>query len=57
LSFTVLFALFALFATGAIFLVGLKKRGIKTALLYSGIGLGAFVAIFIVLLGLILNSM
>jgi hypothetical protein len=56
-AFTALFAIFVLFAAGAIFLVSLKKRGLKTALLSSGIALGVFIAIFFVLLSLTLNIM
>jgi hypothetical protein len=57
MPFTALFGLIALLATAAIFLISLKMRGLKTALLFSAAGLVSFGAIFFVLLTLALNNM
>ncbi len=57
MPFTALFGLIALLATAAIFLISLKMHGLKTALLFSAVGLVSFVAIFFILLTLLLNNM
>ena len=57
MPFTALFALIALLVSAAIFLISLKRRGLKTALLFSAVGLVSFGAIFFVLLTLALNNM
>ena len=57
MPFSALFALFALLATTAIFVISLKKWGIKAALFLSALGLIAFFAIFFVFLIIALNNM
>jgi hypothetical protein len=55
--FTAVFAFATLLGIGAIFVISLKKRGLKLAMLYSAVALISFVAIFIVFLILPLNIM
>jgi hypothetical protein len=57
MPFSALFAFVALLSVTGIFLITLKKRGLKTAILLSSIGLGTFVAIFFIFLTAALNNM
>ena len=57
MPFSALFALIAILAITAIFVVSLKKWGIKAALYLSALGLLAFSAIFFVFLTIALNNM
>lgn len=57
MPFTALFLIIALLVAAGIFLVSLKRRGLKSALLFSGVGLASFIAIFFVILSLALNNM
>ena len=57
MPFTAIFSFIALLATVAIFLISLKRRGLKSALLFSFLSLAAFIAIFIVFLTFAINNM
>jgi hypothetical protein len=55
--FSALFVLVALLSVITIFVFNLRRRGLWAAVLFSGIGLVAFVAIFFMILTLTLNNM
>ena len=57
MPFSVLFAFVALLSVTGIFIITLKKRGLKMAILLSSIGLVAFSAIFFIFLTVALNNM
>jgi hypothetical protein len=57
MPFSALFALVALLSVTAIFIISLRKRGLKVAVFLSAIGLVTFAAIFFMLLTLALNNM
>ena len=57
MPFSALYALITLLSTSVIFVISLRKRGLKTALLLSAVVLVAFVATFFVFLTLGLNNM
>jgi len=57
MPFSALFFLVALLSVTGIFIFSLRKRGLKIAVLLSGIGLIAFVAVFFIFLTLALNNM
>jgi hypothetical protein len=55
--FSVIYLLFALLIVAGIFVFTLNRRGLKQALLFSLLGLGIFIAIFVVFLTIALNNM
>jgi len=55
--FSALFVLVALLSVITIFIFSLRRWGLWSAVLFSGIGLIAFVAIFFIILTLTLNNM
>jgi hypothetical protein len=55
--FSALFVLVALLSVTVIFIFSLRRWGLKMAVLFSGISLAAFVAIFFTFLILALNNM
>ena len=57
MPFSALFAFVALFSVAGIFIIALKKRGLKMAITLSSIGLAAFIAIFTIFLTIALNNM
>jgi hypothetical protein len=57
MPFSALFASVALFSVTGIFIITLKKRGLKMAITLSAISLVAFVAIFTIFLTVALNNM
>ena len=57
MPFSALFVLVALLSVTGIFIFSLRKRGLKMAILLSGIGLIAFGAIFFIFLTIALNNM
>jgi energy-converting hydrogenase Eha subunit F len=57
MPFSALFAFVALLSVTGIYIITLKKRGLKTAILLSSIGLVAFVVIFFIFLTVALNNM
>jgi len=57
MPFSALFVFVALFSVTGIFIITLKKRGVKMAIFLSSIGLVAFVAIFFIFLTVALNNM
>ena len=57
MPFSALFAFVALLSVTGIFIITLKKRGLKVAIVLSSIGLVAFVAIFFIFLTVALNNM
>ena len=57
MPFSALYALIALLTISGIFVISLRKRGLKTALPLSAVVLVAFAAIFFAFLTLTLNNM
>ncbi|GEM_PF-1979225 len=57
MPFTALFALFALFVLTIIFAAAWTAKGLKSALIATGIALGAFALLFATLLYLMANAM
>jgi len=57
MPFTALFALFALFVLTIIFAAAWTAKGLKSALIATGIALGAFALLFAALLYLMANAM
>jgi lipopolysaccharide export LptBFGC system permease protein LptF len=55
--FSALFVLVALISVAAIFIFSLRRGSLRAAILFSGIALVAFVAIFFIFLTLALNNM
>jgi hypothetical protein len=57
MPFSALFAFIALLSVSGIFVITLKKRGLKMAFFLSSIGLVAFGAIFLIFLTIAFNNM
>ncbi len=57
MPFSALFVLVALISVAAIFIYSLRRWSLRAAILFSGIALVAFVAIFFIFLTLALNNM
>ena len=57
MPFSALFVLVAFISVIGIFIYSLKRWSLRAAVLISGVGLVAFVAIFFIILTLTLNSM
>ncbi len=57
MPFSALYALVALLSVTAIFVISLRKRGVKMAVFLSAIGLVTFGAIFFLFLTIALNNM
>lgn len=57
MPFSALFAFVALFSVTGIFMITLKKHGLKMAITLSSICLVAFAAIFTIFLTVALNNM
>jgi hypothetical protein len=55
--FSAIYLLFALLIVAGIFIITLNRRGLKQALIFSFLGLGILIALFVVLLIVILNNM
>jgi len=55
--FSAIYLLFTLLVVAGIFIIALNRRGLKQALLFSLLGLGIFIAIFVVFLTIALNNM
>jgi hypothetical protein len=55
--FSAIYLLFALLIVAGIFIITLNRRGLKQALIFSFLGLGILIAIFVVFLTVALNNM
>ena len=57
MPFSAIYLLFALLIVATIFVITLNRRGLKQAFIFFLLGVGIFVAIFVVFLTIALNNM